>query len=131
MASGFGEVSSDAAPAASFSPLFGKTLRHQLLTHPASAQTTIWCKKRAKGCGILEQPLTCLMSLDKTVPHPLAGSPGMAQTTAFEEIIQIYLRDVDRTLIRENLALTPAQRLQKLEEFVEFLRSAKNSDRRA
>jgi hypothetical protein len=55
----------------------------------------------------------------------------MAQTTAFEEIIQIYLRDVDRTLIRENLALTPAQRLQKLEEFVEFLRSAKNSDRRA
>jgi hypothetical protein len=71
------------------------------------------------------------MSLDKTVPHPLAGSPRIAQTTAFEEIIQIYLLDVDRTLIRENLALTPAQRLQKLEEFVEFLQSAKNSDRRA
>jgi hypothetical protein len=47
------------------------------------------------------------MSLEKTVPHPLAGSPGMAQTTAFEEIIEVYLRDVDRTLIRENLALTP------------------------
>jgi hypothetical protein len=44
---GFGGVSSDAALAASFSPLFGKTLRHQLLTYPASAQTTIWCKKRA------------------------------------------------------------------------------------
>jgi hypothetical protein len=71
------------------------------------------------------------MSLDKTVPHPLPGSPSIAQTTAFEEIIQIYLLDVDRTLIRENLALTPAQRLQKLEEFVEFLQSAKNSDRRA
>jgi hypothetical protein len=41
-------VSSDAAPAASFSPLFGKTLRHQLLTYPASAYTTIWCKKRAR-----------------------------------------------------------------------------------
>jgi hypothetical protein len=41
-------VSLDAAPAASFSPLFGKTLRHQLLTYPASAQTTIWCKKRAR-----------------------------------------------------------------------------------
>jgi hypothetical protein len=37
-----------AAPAASFSPLFGKTLSHQLPTYPASAQTTIWCKKRAK-----------------------------------------------------------------------------------
>ncbi len=45
------------------------------------------------------------------------------------EIIQIYLRDVDRTLIRENLALTPGQRLQKLEEFVEFLESAKKSRR--
>ena len=51
------------------------------------------------------------------------------QPTAYEEIIQIYLRDVDRTLIRENLALTPGQRLQKLEEFVEFLESAKKSRR--
>jgi hypothetical protein len=41
-------VSLDAAPAASFSPLLGKTLRHQLLTYPASAQTIIWCKKRVK-----------------------------------------------------------------------------------
>lgn len=59
---------------------------------------------------------------------PLASALTQ-QPTAYDEIIQIYLRDVDRTLIRENLALTPAQRLQKLEEFVEFLRSAKNSRR--
>jgi hypothetical protein len=58
------------------------------------------------------------------VDSALAG-----QSIAFEEIIQIYLRDVDRTLIRENLALTPAQRLQKLEEFVEFLESAKKAGR--
>ena len=51
------------------------------------------------------------------------------QPTAYDEIIQIYLRDVDRTLIRENLALTPAQRLQKLEEFLEFLQSAKKPGR--
>jgi hypothetical protein len=54
-------VSFDAAPAASFSPLFGKTLRHQLLTYPASAQTTIWCKKRAKinhtECFAAQSPL--------------------------------------------------------------------------
>src|SRR5260370_22577611 len=31
------------------SPLFGETLRHQLLTDPASAQTTIWCKTRARS----------------------------------------------------------------------------------
>ena len=92
-----------------------------------STEDTAFAQDSARGCRIPEQPLISLMSFDKTVAHPLTGSPGMAQTTAFEEIIQIYLREVDRTLIRENLALTPAQRLQKLEEFVEFLRSAKNS----
>lgn len=48
-----------------------------------------------------------------------------ARRSAFEDIIKLYLRDVDRTLIRQNLALTPGQRLQKLEEFLEFLESAK------
>jgi hypothetical protein len=58
----------------------------------------------------------------KSLPHPKAQPQ-----TVFEEIIQIYLRDVDRTLIRENLRLTPAQRLQKLEDFIEFLKSAKQA----
>jgi hypothetical protein len=69
------------------------------------------------------------MSVDEMVRRLAVDSPLPGQSTAFEEIIQIYLRDVDRTLIRENLALTPAQRLQKLEEFVEFLQSAKRSRR--
>jgi hypothetical protein len=54
------------------------------------------------------------------LPHSKAPSQ-----TAFEEIIQIYLKDVDRTLIRENLRLTPEKRLQKLKDFVAFLKSAK------
>jgi len=48
-----GGVSSDAAPAPSFSPLFGKTLSRQPLTCPASAQTTIWCKKRASASKLV------------------------------------------------------------------------------
>jgi hypothetical protein len=62
---------------------------------------------------------------------PASHIPSSAggEMTAFEGIIQVYLRDVDRTLIRENLALTPAQRLQKLEEFVDFLQSAKKPRR--
>jgi hypothetical protein len=63
--------------------------------------------------------------------EPQVGPVSPRPPIAFEEIIQIYLRDVDRTLIRENLALTPAQRLQKLEEFVEFLESAKKARRTA
>ena len=67
------------------------------------------------------------MSSDEIAEGVKIESPE--QPTAYEEIIEIYLRDVDRTLIRANLALTPAQRLQKLEEFVEFLQSAKQSHR--
>jgi len=65
---GFGGVSSDAAPAASFSPLFGKTLRHQLLTYPASAQTTIWCKKRVRA--VSNSPASPRKPTDEDEPVP-------------------------------------------------------------
>jgi len=44
-----------------------------------------------------------------------------------DPIIELYKKDVDRTLIRENLKLTPQQRLEKLiamQRFVEELREA-------
>jgi hypothetical protein len=70
------------------------------------------------------------MSADpKTIPGTDQVASDRAKRSAFEEIIELYLRDVDRTLIRQNLALTQGQRLQKLEEFVEFLESAKKSRR--
>jgi hypothetical protein len=34
--------------------------------------------------------------------------------------IDIYMRDIDRTLLRENLKLTPAQRLEKFVNFIRF-----------
>jgi hypothetical protein len=37
-----------------------------------------------------------------------------------QKIIELYKRDVDRTLIRENLKLTAEERLLKLQNFVEF-----------
>lgn len=51
-------------------------------------------------------------SVERLNPEPV---------TAFDEIIDVYLRDVDRTLIRANLTLSPEERLRKLEEFVDFL----------
>jgi hypothetical protein len=32
-----------------------------------------------------------------------------------------YMRDVDRTLLRENLKLTPEQRLEKFANFMRFI----------
>ncbi len=37
-----------------------------------------------------------------------------------DPVIKVYMEHVDRTLLRENLKLTPAQRLEK---FVRYMRS--------
>lgn len=38
-----------------------------------------------------------------------------------DPVIEAYKKDIDRTLLRENLRLTPEQRIQKLAAFIEFL----------
>ncbi|EMJ99172.1 hypothetical protein AB3N61_11750 [Leptospira sp. WS58.C1] len=40
----------------------------------------------------------------------------MTEKDSIQEIIDIYKNDIDRTLIRENLKLTPTERIRKLEE---------------
>ena len=44
----------------------------------------------------------------------------MKAASSMGAILKIYMRDVDRTLLRENLKLTPAQRLDKLARFSSF-----------
>ena len=46
-------------------------------------------------------------------------------------VIEAYKKDVDRTLLRENLKLTPDQRLDKLQAFVGFLADLREAGRRA
>jgi hypothetical protein len=43
---------------------------------------------------------------------------GPNRTT--DPIIELYKRDVDRTLLRENLKLSPEERLRKLTDFMHF-----------
>lgn len=45
---------------------------------------------------------------------------GKQQTREVDPVIEVYKRDIDRTLLRENLKLTPEQRLLKLIDFVKF-----------
>ena len=45
-------------------------------------------------------------------------------------MVEFYMRDVDRTLLRENLKLTPAQRLEKLVRFTSFASALKQAGRR-
>ena len=48
-----------------------------------------------------------------------------------DPVIEAYKKDVDRTLLRENLKLTPEQRLQKLQDFVNFLAEIRGTGRRS
>jgi hypothetical protein len=51
-----------------------------------------------------------------------------------DAVIELYKRDVDRTLLRENLKLTPAQRLAKMVSALtvieELRRAMKDAKRR-
>ena len=46
-----------------------------------------------------------------------------------DPVIEAYKKDVDRTLIRENLKLTPEQRLLKLQAFINALAELRGSAR--
>jgi hypothetical protein len=49
-----------------------------------------------------------------------------------DPVIEAYKKDVDRTLLRENLKLTPDERLRKLQAFmrsVEEVRAAATANR--
>jgi len=47
-----------------------------------------------------------------------------------DPVIEAYKKDVDRTLLRENLKLTPQQRLEKFVAFMTFLDAARGAARR-
>ncbi len=48
-----------------------------------------------------------------------------------DPVIELYKRDVDRTLLRENLKLTPEARILKLQDFVCFAETLREAGRRA
>ena len=48
-----------------------------------------------------------------------------------DPVVEVYMRDVDRTLLRENLKLSPAQRLAKLVNFSNFATTLRDAGTRA
>ena len=42
----------------------------------------------------------------------------LAPPDVYDPVIEAYKRDVDRTLLRENLKLTPTERIQKYQRFI-------------
>ena len=47
-----------------------------------------------------------------------------------DPVIEAYKKNIDRTLILENLKLTPDERLQKLQSFMTLIHAARGAARR-
>lgn len=52
------------------------------------------------------------------------------ERSSIDDIIDIYKKDVDMTLLRENLKLTPNERSLKFEDFMNSLEETRGSARR-
>jgi hypothetical protein len=64
----------------------------------------------------------------QTAPEP---GPTADVAALDDPVIEAYKRDVDRTLLRENLRLTPAERFLKFERFMEYVDELRQAGRRA
>jgi hypothetical protein len=65
--------------------------------------------------------------------NPVLAPGELAPLDYFDAVIEVYKKDVDRTLLRENLNLSVEARFQKFERFMEYvfeLRAAGQSARR-
>lgn len=67
---------------------------------------------------------------DSALPEPpRCGLNELPPPDLSDPVLEIYKRDVDRTLLVKNLSLTPAQRAQKLVDFVRFLHEIRQARR--
>ena len=52
---------------------------------------------------------------------PLPELEELAPADTLDPVVEAYKKDVDRTLLRENLKLTVSERLLKLQDVMEFI----------
>ncbi len=65
------------------------------------------------------------------LPEPArCGVCELPPPEVYDPVVEVYKRDIDRTLLIENLSLTPAERVEKLRDFVEFLAEIRQAWRR-
>lgn len=51
--------------------------------------------------------------------------------SSLDDVIDVYKRDVDRTLLRAALAMTPDQRVRKMAELARFTETLQEAGRKA
>lgn len=63
-------------------------------------------------------------------PDPLPISEPPRYENSLDAVIAVYKRDVDRTLLRENLRLSVDERLQRLTRHLELSKQLREAGRR-
>jgi hypothetical protein len=68
-----------------------------------------------------DDPMTLDREIGAPCDSPLPGGEDPSMLSGMDAVIEVYKRDVDRSLLRANLALTVEERLEKFQDFMEFL----------
>ena len=69
----------------------------------------------------------CRESVSARIGDVARAGPGSRR---HDPVVEVYKRDVDRTLLRENLRLTPEDRIRKLTTFVRTLGALREARKR-
>ena len=64
------------------------------------------------------------------LPPPARALAALAPPDYSDPVIEAYKKDVDRTLLRENLKLTVEERFRKLESVAQFARELQDAGAR-
>jgi hypothetical protein len=57
--------------------------------------------------------------------------PAEPVNAGMDPVVDAFKKDVDRTLLRENLLLTPEERLRRLQDFIDLAATLREAGRRA
>ncbi len=75
-----------------------------------AAESTIATAEIVVDASFTETRVEKMSAADQTPKRKLRELPP---PDVYDPVIEVYMRDVDRTLLRENLKLTPSQRAEK------------------
>jgi hypothetical protein len=78
-----------------------------------------------------DRPFLTTGGNDANLPEPpRCGFSELAPPDVYDPVIEAYKKDVDQTLLIKNLQLTPAQRAEKLVDFMNFLAEIRQAGRK-
>ncbi len=72
-------------------------------------------------------PAGAPIAAEGDLPEPHCGVCELAPPDVLDPAVEFYKKDVDRTLLRANLKLTPAERAMKLVNFTNFLQQLRHA----